>query len=204
MELRRNRWMVCVLRCAACASATLLLLTPAIADHLPPKLLARGTPERTLARVTFGKTTLTQIIHTYGSPTRRLKVPNNPTWSGYIWESPNGRLEIGVDEGPKGASIGSVYVDGNGRNRTGVTGAGLKLGDNLMALKRIYGNRFKSVEMPSFRPGDRKDFMGVPGIHQIFLQWRSEEFSLIVGLDQAGKIIGMELFPPECFPDPCE
>lgn len=188
----------------ACASATLLSLTPAMADHLPPKLLARGTPERTLAGVTLGRTTLTQIIRTYGSPTRRLKVPNNPRWSGYIWETPNGRLEIGVEDGPEEASIGSVYVDGNGRNPTGVTGAGLKLGDNLVALKKIYGDRFKSDEIPSFRAGERKDFTGVPGIHQIFLQWRSEEFSLIVGLDQAGKIIGMELFPPECFPGPCE
>jgi hypothetical protein len=95
-------------------------------------------------------------------------------------------------------------VGGTQSSEIGTTGAGLNLGDDLNLLKRTYGSRFKSDYEPDDRPAERKDFTGVPGVRQIFLQWRSEDFSLIVGFDSTGKIIGMQLFPPECLPGGCK
>jgi hypothetical protein len=67
----------------------------------------------------------------------------------------------------------------------GRSGAGLKLGDGLAELKRIYGKRFKERDIPNL------------GIHDVMVQWRSEEYSLVAEFDGMGRIKRLSLFSPE-------
>ena len=84
-----------------------------------------------------------------------------------------------------GEYIQLIEVDGSKSGITGRTGAGLKLGDNKAALKRIYGLRFKERNIPKL------------GIHDIMVQWRVMEISLIVELSDSGRIKKMSLLAPE-------
>ena len=67
----------------------------------------------------------------------------------------------------------------------GGTGSGLKVGDDLADVKRVYGRRFKERKLPKLK------------IHDVMIQWRREEFSLVAEFDHRGKIKKLSLSPPE-------
>ena len=181
----------------------ILCQLPAKADHLPDKLLARGKPETKLAGIDLTRTKLDNVIRMYGRPKRETRVPNNPNWTGYIWELSGAKIELDVNNGPSGKQIGGIYVEGIARGKVGSTGRGLRLGDTIEAIKQLYGNKFQIEKGNPL--GHRQEFTGVDAVSQrIILQWASEEFTLTAGFDDAGKIIALWLILPECYPEPCE
>jgi hypothetical protein len=183
----------------------LLCQAPAEADHLPERLLAAGKPEITLAGINLKTSKLNDVIRMYGQPTRQREVPNNPSWTGYVWELPYAKLELGVNRGSSGTQIGSIYVEGTANGQVGSTGRGLKLGDGIKTLKRIYGNHFMLRTLRSDSSAKRMEFTGVSVANQrATIQWRLEEFTLTVGFDVHGKVIAMWLILPECYPRDCE
>ena|SRR5579862_6598587 len=152
------------------------------ADHLPPELQARGTPEKKLAGINLEHTRMSTIVKMYGKPT---EVKDDD----YYWIKSRLRLHLVVYRGKEirgGEYIGMIRVEGS--RVTGVsgrTGLGLKLGDSLADLKRIYGRRFKERNIPK------------RGIHDVMVQWATEEYALVADLDPRGKIWALSLISPE-------
>jgi hypothetical protein len=81
--------------------------------------------------------------------------------------------------------ISFVEVEGSAESVWLQTSRGLRIGDDLNDVRRIYGSRYKVRKIPS------------ANIHEVMIQWRSQEFSLIVGLDQKGRIKSLSLSAPE-------
>jgi hypothetical protein len=71
----------------------------AVADHLSAKLLARGKPENTLAGINLEASTPDEVRRKFGPPTKTVKAPNNPGWTGYLWQTANTLLEVEVTKG---------------------------------------------------------------------------------------------------------
>lgn len=206
MTENHKRWLPIFISLAASTVAlTLVFLLPAFSDHLPPELLARGTPERTLAGITLGKSKLSDVMRIYGPPTRQVRAPNNPEWSGYIWEISSSKIEVDFEHERQGDFAHYVYIQGSDKGRLDSTGAGLKLGDDISSLRHIYGPRFQVITSPDVRIGweNAEDFKVSAGGRLIVLQWRSEDFSLVVGISDIGKIVAMQLTVPECYPSGC-
>lgn len=192
-----------------------LLLAAAIAssfaDHLPEKLLARGKPETTLAGINLESTTPEEVLRRLGPPIKTVRVPNNPQWTGYLWQAANTRIEVEVSRGRTRDYIETVTVVRlNGESPASASkqpnvsiGQGLKLGNSLDALKALYGSRMQ-VDKQAAVPVDTKPFLSVPGVETATIQWTPMEFTLTAGLDAEGRIIALRLRPPECFPGGCK
>jgi hypothetical protein len=182
---------------------TSLVSTSALADHLPERLLANGKPEVVLAGVDLERAGIDDVIRLYGPPSRKLKFLNNPAWTGYIWEARRAKLEIGINSGPNGDRITDVYVQGTDRGPMGTTGRGLKLGDELTELKRLYGDHFQVENLSTGLVSNRREFTGVANSHRVRIQWRSIEFTLTAGFTETGRIAALWLLSPECYPAEC-
>lgn len=181
---------------------------PSIADHLPDNLLAHGRPENTLAGINLEKATLDQVLQKYGPPAKKVNVPNNPDWTGYLWQIGGLRLEVEAFHSANKVSLDRISIVRTGTMDTtasnaGSTGAGLKLGDGLDALKRVYGTKFHLSKQQTV-PADTEPFLSMPGSRTAMIQWTPVEFTLIAGLDAQGNIIAMQLSLPECYPAGCQ
>jgi hypothetical protein len=183
----------------------------AIADHLPAKLQARGKPENTLAGINLETSTPDDVRRKFGPAAKTIKVPNNPSWTGYLWQTENTLLEVEVSKGKTRDYVDRVtIVRVNGESPTSIsknpppaTGRGLKLGDTLNTLKGLYGNRFLlSNQAPV--PATTDPFLSVPGSETAVVQWTPIEFTLTAGFDSQGRIIALRLSPPECYPGGCQ
>jgi hypothetical protein len=177
------------------------------ADHLPDNMLALGKPEKQLAGINLVSTNLDDVIRMFGPPTRILKVPNNPHWTGYTWKLSNGALEIGVAHSSSGSQIHDVYIEGKLTGQAGSTGQGLKIGDTIQDLKRLYGNHFELSPINKNALEKREEFTGVQTNYEYqvaTIQWKAEEFTLSIGFNDTGKISAIWLILPECYPDGCE
>lgn len=119
----------------------------------------------------------------YGKPSKVEKQPSPPdiTLTDYYWNLSKGRLHLLMVQN----YISLVEVEGSAESVRLQTGRGLKLGDDLSDVRRIYGSRYKVRKVPS------------ANIHEVMIQWRSQEFSLIVGLDKKGLIKSLSLSAPE-------
>jgi hypothetical protein len=153
------------------------------ADHLPPELQARGRPEKELARIHLEHTMLADVIRMYGKPSKVEKQPSPPdiAMTDYYWNLSRGRLHLLMVQN----YISLVEIEGSLESVWSQTGRGLKIGDDLNDVRRIYGPRYKVRKIPS------------ADIHEVIIQWRSKEFSLIVGLDKKGRIKSLSLYAPE-------
>jgi hypothetical protein len=170
------------------------------ADHLPENLLASGKPETKLAGINLRTAKLNDVVRMYGRPTREVKAPNNPSWTGYVWELPEAKLEVGVSGDASGARIDDIYVEGTAKGLVGSTGRGLKLGDGIKTIRRIYGSRYELTRLGN-EPRNRMEFTGVTVANQrVTIQWGSEDFTFTIGIGSNGKIIAMWLMLPECYP----
>jgi hypothetical protein len=90
------------------------------------------------------------------------------------------------NETKNGEYIALIEVEGSQpTGRIHGTGRGLKLGDDLADVRRIYGPRYKVRNKPKLN------------IHDVMIQWRVEEFSLVAELNKKGKITKLSLFAPE-------
>ena len=192
--------------------ALLLAANIAIADHLPESLMARGEPEDTLAGINLRTTTADEVMKKFGPPTRKVTVPNNPAWTGYLWSNQNTQLEVEVSRGRSRDYVETITVvrlnntsplSVNNLAEAEATGRGLKLGDTLDTLKGIYGSRLKLDKQASV-PADADPFLSMPGSQTATLQWRKLDFTLIAGLDSQGRIIALRLRPPSCYPGGCK
>jgi len=126
----------------------------AIADHLPAKLQAWGKPENTLAGINLEHDNPADVLQSLGPPTKKVTVPNNPQWTGYLWGTPNLRIEVEVSRGNGkdyldqvtivrlGGDSGAASSNGSSNSVRESTGRGLKLGDTIETLKSLYGSRF--------------------------------------------------------------
>jgi hypothetical protein len=174
---------------------SIYLFVPVIrADHLPLKDQAKGEPEQMLALVILGRTRVSDVIKLYGKPSELSKEPNPPDLKvvdtyHYYWTKGSTKLHLLVYGGAevKGNEyIAMIEVEGSPSSGQLVrTGRGLKLGDSLRDVRRIYGPRYKVRNIPSLN------------IHDVMIQWRKAEFSLVAELDAKGRIKKMSLFAPE-------
>jgi len=163
-----------------------------LADHLPDHLQARGRPETTLARINLRHASIRKIMRLYGQPSELKKhqpsLPNSAGSVDYYWRKSGLNLHVETffsDDQPKWESVVFVGVGGGTARKTGRTGAGLRLGDTLADLRRVYGRRYHLRDIPKFN------------IHDADVQWHREEFSLVATLDRHNRITALSLFAPE-------
>ena len=164
------------------------------ADHLDERLQARGTPETTLAGIHLSeRTKIADVIRLYGRPTKRegseSDNPNVASSYDYYWIRRGLNLHVLVQRLPRRMPgweyVSLVEVDYGTSRPVAKTGKGLRIGNSLKDLKRIYGNRFKVRDIPKLN------------IHDAMIQWRQEEYSLVATLDKRDKITALQLFAPE-------
>jgi hypothetical protein len=165
-----------------------------LADHLPLELQARGRPEKRLAGIALDRSKVADVIKMYGKPSE-VKEQGKPAGLNmvdtydYYWVKSGVKLRLLVygGSGIKGGEyIALVEVEGSpARGMIGRTGSGLKLGDSMADVKRIYGRRFQERKLPKLN------------IHDVMIQWREEEFSLIAEFDGRGRIKNLSLSSPE-------
>lgn len=157
------------------------------ADHLAPKTQARGKPEKTLAGISLGRSKIADVIKLYGKPSRITKEPKPPNLnvvetSHYYWLKGSARLHLLVE----GDYIALIQVEGSpSSGRIVRTGRGLKIGDDLADVRRIYGTRYKVRNIPNLK------------IHDVAIEWGTEEYGLVADLDAKGRIKKLSLNAPE-------
>jgi hypothetical protein len=168
--------------CLSLISIALLLCSHARADHLPEHLLAGGKPEKVLTGIHLERSRLSDVVRAYGEPS---KVEGDD----YYWEEGGWKLHLVIYRGSSiknGEYIAMIEVEGATAPRAAnKTGRGLRLGDSISAVRRIYGKKFKERRLPKLN------------IHDVIVQWRREEVSLVAELDGRGRIKNLCLFAPE-------
>jgi hypothetical protein len=171
------------------------IVTPVcLADHLPSELQATGRPEKRLAGIVLGRSRVADVIKMYGKPSEVMKQGkpvelNVVDTYDYYWVKSGVKLHLLVYGGSAikgGEYIALVEVEGSQvRGVIGRTGSGLKIGDGLAEVRRVYGRRFKERKLPKLN------------VHDVMIQWRREEFSLIAEFDSRGRIKNLTLSAPE-------
>jgi hypothetical protein len=163
-----------------------------IADELPDELLARGRPETVLAGIDLKHTTIEKIVKRFGKPTAEKRwepaMPNSVGQIDYYWHKKGLDLHVGIqysNKEPDWKPVDRVEIGPGTSRQLGKTGAGLKLGDSLSDLRRLYGRRFHMRDIPKSK------------IHDVMIQWRREEYSLVATLDQRNRITSLTLVTPE-------
>jgi hypothetical protein len=154
----------------------LVIGSSASADHLPDSLLSDGRPEKVLAHFSLDSTKLASVIRTLGQPTR-IEHEN------YFWVNDSWTLQL-VVYFPNSANeyLSMIRVEGsNVPPLFRTTGRGLRLGDSITDLVRIYGKKYLEHKLPK-----RK-------LHEVMVQWRSPEISLVAQLDTRGRIWSLSL-----------
>ena len=164
------------------------------ADHLPDNLQARGKPETRLAGIHLtDHTKLSDVIKLYGPPTKvKASESDRPDFSSsydYYWVRPGLNLHVLIERLPRKIPeweyVSLVEVDSGTSRKIARTGKGLRVGDTLKDLKRIYGHRFKVRDIPKLK------------IHDVMVQWHREEYSLVAKLDRRNRIKSFGLSAPE-------
>ena len=164
------------------------------ADYLADRLPASGKPENKLAGTHLTeRTRLREIIKRYGKPTRvKSWESGNPNWSNqyeYYWQKPGLNLRVVVERLPQKIPaweyISLIEANVGTSAKVGTTGRGLRIGQSLTDIRRLYGRRFKLRDIPKLK------------IHDVMFQWRQEEYSLVATLDSRNRIVGLSLSAPE-------
>jgi hypothetical protein len=160
------------------------------ADHLADRLKASGKPEMTLAGIRLTeRTRLKDVIRLYGKPTRmKAWESSDPGFSSsydYYWVKRALNLRVVVERLPGLESVGSIEVNEGTGGKIGRTGKGLRIGQSLNDLRRLYGHRYSLRDIPKLK------------IHDVMLQWRHKEYSLVATLDRHNRITGLSLCAPE-------
>jgi len=157
------------------------------ADELPAKDQARGKPEKTLAGITLDRSRISDVIRLYGKPSKVSTDPkpanlNVVEMRHYYWIKGSTTLHVAM----YGEYMGFIDVQGRPSARQIVrTGKGLKIGDDLADVRRIYGPRYKVRNIPKLK------------IHDVMIQWRTKEYTLGAVFDEKGKIKSLSLVAPE-------
>ena len=174
--------------CVASLISIVFFTGAARADHVPEHLLARGTPEKQLAGVHLESSTIADVIKKYGKPSKIEKQPSSSQFEmvDYYWDLAKSRLHVLVVFMGCTESISLIEVEepGNSKRFAG-TSRGLKIGDRLSDLRRIYGKRYAIRRIPRQK------------IHDVRLEWRDGGFSLVSELNKTGRIKKLSLIAPE-------
>lgn len=158
------------------------------ADHLSEHLLARGAPEKQLAGIHLEQSTIADVIKKYGKPSKIEKQPAPSQFEivDYYWDLAQSRLHVLVMFMGCTESISLIEVeDSRSSKKFAGTGRGLKIGDRLSDLRRIYGKRYAVRHIPRQK------------IHDVRLEWRDGGFSLVSELNKTGRIKKLSLIAPE-------
>lgn len=160
------------------------------ADHLPEHLQNSGNPERRIGGINLESFKLTDVVKLYGQPTRvKAWESDDPKFANsydYYWIKRDVTLKVVIQRVSNFEYISLVEVEGAPtQKRIGRTGAGLRLGNTLADLVRIYGRRLKIRKIPELK------------IHDVMIQWHREEYSLVATLDRHNRITALALFAPE-------
>ena len=180
-------------------SLLLILLVSAFAssaraDHLADKLAASGRPETKLAGIHLtDHTKLAEVIRLYGKPTRiKSWASTEPQFWGsyeYDWKRAGINLHIVVECPfkviPENGVVTLIETNAGTSRKIARTGRGLRIGQSLRDLQRLYGRRYHLRYIPSRR------------IHDVALAWRQKEYTLIATLDGHNRITGLSLVASE-------
>ena len=160
------------------------LALTALAQHVPDDKTAPGKSDAILCGIAVHKTTIRQAIQQLGRPTIITDEPSAAREGGgrsYFWKIGSERLELFTwnDHGNESIPY-SVEVWGTAPDRSiGKTGMGLRLGDTLLDLRRIYGDRFEKKTL-------------VNDTVMVTVQWQ-DETTLYVYFNNHGQINHLHL-----------
>ncbi len=154
-----------------------LCAEPALADHLPDNKLASGKGDTVLCGFDPHFTPMKDILSKLGKPDRIEPWEKDKVNVTYLWT--RGPLTIEVNTYQYYADYLNrppVYIEVNGSDPEGFcpTGRGLKLGDSLADLRRLYGQRYQVIHTGK-------------GERSITIQW-NDESTLIVELTKSGRV----------------
>jgi hypothetical protein len=131
------------------AALSLLLLAPVVtySDHAPEWLMASVEPERSLARIRVGESTVGDAERLFGAPHRSKAVADDGTETEYTWDLPLSVIVVNTMHPLRteraGQTIHAIEVRQKPGKRSSVrTGAGVGMGASLAALTRAYGCRY--------------------------------------------------------------
>src|SRR5579859_809041 len=118
------------------------------ADHLPPNLISASHPEQLLGSVMLEKTTVSQLTAAYGKPVKIQNDADARDSSGgqreYFWDLEGCKLGVGTwFQSSKEMAVTSAEVWGHRSISQCQTGQGLRLGNRMADIGRIYGSRFQ-------------------------------------------------------------
>lgn len=108
------------------------------ADHLPESLLAQGPREVSLCGINVYHSRVPELMKKFGKPFTYEKYPKTEEAAEMVWHANGSKIHVTVN------TIDIAYavsVEGKPSDLTS-SGRGLRLGQTLDDLKRIYGNRF--------------------------------------------------------------
>ncbi len=145
-------------------------------DHNPENQISKGKAEHLLANITIMKSKLADVIKIYGKP-------NRIEYDQYFWQKRDWTLRLIFETSDEPV----INIDVRGKDvpkQIGVTGSGLKIGDSVSKIRKIYGKRYHERNLPNI------------GIHDIMIEWE-EGVSLVAEIDPAGKIASLSLSAPE-------
>jgi hypothetical protein len=172
-------------RAASLWRLTLLFvpLMPTVADHLPARLIAQGSPETTLAGISIRKpyATLTSIERRWGAATAVAEYHKNPCDRLVSWTLHGVAITASVGCQPPGNFVVyTVQVTGADTDRKFSTGLGLSLGDSIEKVFSIYGRRLLVSQGPEGR--------------EVIIQW-SNGTELNATVAANNRIIRIQLLP---------
>jgi len=138
-------------------------------------------------------TTLRRVIQLYGKPNRvkAWKSGDAKVWDQYEcdWVKPGLNLHVVVEcpssGNPAIGLVDLVEVRPGTRRITASTGRGLRIGQSLDDLKRLYGRHYHLRYIPRY------------GIHDVALAWRGKEYTLVATLNGHNRITSLSLSAPE-------
>ncbi|HEX7723595.1 MAG TPA: hypothetical protein VF397_15650 [Pyrinomonadaceae bacterium] len=94
-------------------------------------------------------------------------------------------IECPANELPEKGVVTMIEANAGTSRKIAITGRGLRIGQSLRDLERLYGHRYHVRYIPS-----RK-------IHDVALAWRQKEYTLVATLDRHNRITGLSLVAPE-------
>lgn len=182
---------------SAFATLVVILFVSAMtagAEHLADEIPAVGRPETRLAGIHLTEyTKLATVIRLYGKPTRvKAWKSDDPKISSQYecyWVRAGLNLRVVVNcpanDDPKNGVVGLISADAGTSRNIARTGRGLRIGQSLSDLRRLYGHRYKLSYIPRHN------------IHDVSLAWRQKEYTLIATLNRHNRITSLSLFAPE-------
>jgi hypothetical protein len=119
----------------------LLALFPVVlcADHLPGRLIAQGEHETSLCAIEVNHSHVDELMQRFGTPAVYDKYPKVKDQAEISWDKDGARIHtyVNVDQVAYAVEVSGAPSDQD------ATGRGLRLGQTIADVIRIYGNRYR-------------------------------------------------------------